>query len=207
MIARNELGTSMTKQLDNLLAKMPESAANYNNPYEMAIWADDMKMRDNMRLLDEWHFYDQPIYDGINPKDVKLLLDPNFNVLHVVNEGLRTLKHRGPYSGHFDGLFEKSFMLRFFIHMVGDFHQPLHMATRCTKALPTCDAGGNKFPLQGSTAELHALWDHAMEYLRPEGGRVIFHCVFNVYSHSTRRLYKNMRRLPLKSALNTIEIN
>ena len=87
-------------------------------------------------------------------------------------ENLKTLKYRGPYPNGFDGQFEKSWSLRFFIHFVGDLHQPLHVATRCTPAMPECDAGGNKFPLKGSPNELHALWDQAMNYLKPDGGRV-----------------------------------
>ncbi len=63
-------------------------------------------------------------------------------------------------------------MLRFFIHMVGDFHQPLHMTSRCTQAMPACDAGGNKFKLKGSAKVLHALWDYALGFLKPDGGRV-----------------------------------
>jgi hypothetical protein len=75
---------------------------------------------------------------------------------------MRTLKFKGPYPYHFDGHMEKSYMLRFLIHMVGDQHQPLHVATRCTTKLPECDAGGNKFPISDPAKELHALWDWAM---------------------------------------------
>ncbi len=64
-------------------------------------------------------------------------------------------------------------MLRFFIHMVGDFHQPLHVTSRCTKEMPECDAGGNKFVIKGSPKELHALWDQALNFLKPDGGRVL----------------------------------
>ena len=87
---------------------------------------------------------------------------------------MKAMKHQGSYPFHFDGVFEKSFMMRFFIHMVGDFHQPLHMTTRCTWDLPGCDKGGNLFPLTGTPKELHALWDEAMTYLKPDGGRVFF---------------------------------
>ena len=84
MIARNEIGENKAKQLDSLMAVMPESEVNYANPYEMAIWADDIKLKDGYKLLDGWHFYDQPFCDGIDPKKIKLVLDPNFNVIHTV---------------------------------------------------------------------------------------------------------------------------
>ena len=84
MIARRELGADMTKHIDNLIAVMPEPEVNYPNPYEMAIWADDIKLRDHYRLLDGWHFYDQPFCDGIDPKNIKLIIDPQYNVMHLV---------------------------------------------------------------------------------------------------------------------------
>lgn len=50
--------------------------------------------------------------------------------------------------------------LRFFIHFVGDIHQPLHVSTRCSEQYPKGDNGGNFFPLQdGRYPNLHALWD------------------------------------------------
>ena len=171
MIARNELGNDRVNQLDSLIAVMEEPEVNYPNPYEMAIWADDIKLRDYYKLLDGWHFYDQPFYDGIDPKDTTAILDPNFNVLHTTIECLKTLKSRqGPY--HMDGQFEKSLALRFFVHMAGDFHQPLHMTTRFTQKHKDGDAGGNKFEIKGTPYELHALWDQGMKKLSPDGGRV-----------------------------------
>ena len=173
MIARKELGSKLVKKLDELIAKMPEKAANYPNPYEIAIWPDDIKLRDEMTLFNGWHIYEQPIYDGIDPKKVTLIVDRNFNVANTVVECLKTLKYSGPYPHHFDGVFEKSFMMRFFIHMVGDLHQPLHTASRCTPAHPGCDFVGRKFILKGDPEDLHSLWDYAMGPLKPEGGRVI----------------------------------
>lgn len=50
--------------------------------------------------------------------------------------------------------------LRFFIHFVGDLHQPLHVSTRCSEAHPQGDNGGNFFPLKGDRyGNLHAVWD------------------------------------------------
>ena len=83
MIARNEIGSDLSKKIDALIAQMPEAEVNYQNPYEIAIWADDIKIRDSFKLLDGWHFYDQPFCDGIDPKDITLKLDPNYNVVHT----------------------------------------------------------------------------------------------------------------------------
>ena len=50
--------------------------------------------------------------------------------------------------------------IRLLIHYVGDFHQPLHCATRVNKNYPKGDLGGNMFKLTGDDlGELHAVWD------------------------------------------------
>ena len=55
----------------------------------------------------------------------------------------------------------KSQALRLLIHYYGDVHQPLHIANRYTKDLPSGDRGGNDFPLKYhyTANELHAVWD------------------------------------------------
>ena len=54
----------------------------------------------------------------------------------------------------------KSMAIRLLIHYVGDFHQPLHCATRVNKNYPKGDLGGNMFKLtEDDLGELHAVWD------------------------------------------------
>ncbi len=84
MIARKEMTASELAKLDSMIGYMTESEINYPNPYEIAIWADDIKLREHYKLLDGWHFYDQPFCDGIDIKDIKMILDPNFNVVNTV---------------------------------------------------------------------------------------------------------------------------
>lgn len=43
------------------------------------------------------------------------------------------------------------------IHLVGDIHQPLHIASRVTQQEPESDLGGNRFKL--GTRNLHGYWD------------------------------------------------
>ncbi|MFZ0746261.1 MAG: S1/P1 nuclease [Terracidiphilus sp.] len=56
----------------------------------------------------------------------------------------------------------KSYDLVWLLHLVGDVHQPLHCATRVTKAKPHGDEGGNLVVVKGPTLELHAFWDDAV---------------------------------------------
>ena len=58
----------------------------------------------------------------------------------------------------------KSYDLTWLLHLVGDVHQPLHCATRVSKADPGGDAGGNNVQLKcrGCPSELHMFWDNLM---------------------------------------------
>ncbi len=67
--------------------------------------------------------------------------------------------------------FHKSMMLRFFVHLVGDMHQPLHVTTRATTDRPEGDKGGNLFKLNYKINNLHSLWDQAMGMI-PQVNRV-----------------------------------
>jgi len=56
----------------------------------------------------------------------------------------------------------KSYDLVWLEHLVGDVHQPLHCATRISKAKPHRDEGGSLVVVQGPAKELHAFWDDAV---------------------------------------------
>ena len=55
----------------------------------------------------------------------------------------------------------KSYDLVWLLHLVGDVHQPLHDATRVSKADPNGDRGGNSVTLckKPCKNELHGFWD------------------------------------------------
>jgi hypothetical protein len=54
--------------------------------------------------------------------------------------------------------------MRFLIHLIGDIHQPLHMAALVDERFPSGDKGGNAYLLKNHYAspELHAVWDHVV---------------------------------------------
>lgn len=57
---------------------------------------------------------------------------------------------------------EKSMMLRYLVHVVGDVHQPLHSAELIDeKKFPKGDMGGNLFEIKYSPTivNLHEFWD------------------------------------------------
>jgi S1/P1 Nuclease len=52
----------------------------------------------------------------------------------------------------------KSYDLSWFLHLIGDVHQPLHCVTRVSAAQPEGDDGGNGVKLT-SPSNLHSYWD------------------------------------------------
>jgi hypothetical protein len=69
--------------------------------------------------------------------------------------------------------FEKSFMIRNFIHIIGDIHQPLHAAELYSQQFQKGDEGGNLFKIEYSDNinNLHKLFDSGVDKL-PELKRV-----------------------------------
>lgn len=98
-----------------------------------------------------WHFIDTPFStDGTALPQVSLL--NSAQKIAVFRQALATSEP--------DLL--KSYDLVWLLHLVGDIHQPLHCATRVTKAKPLGDLGGNLVVINGPTKELHAFWDDAV---------------------------------------------
>lgn len=138
-----------------MLSYMKEKDVNYKSWYELACWPDDLRGT-GLTLFGGWHYSDLPFYDGINPSEAKYQPHPGYNATYILQEAIRVFENQSAK------MFFKSLMLRFFIHVVGDMHQPLHMTTRITKQHRDGDRGGNLFRLQGSAKNLHALWDQVM---------------------------------------------
>lgn len=96
------------------------------------------------------------------------------NVSSVVPELVSWLKKEPGYETGYtyekvnkyfpNGTDAESIALRFLIHFVGDFHQPLHCLARVNEDYPKGDAGGNAFelPYRYRVENLHALWDSVL---------------------------------------------
>jgi hypothetical protein len=57
---------------------------------------------------------------------------------------------------------ERAVQLAWILHLVGDIHQPLHASARITPEHAEGDRGGNLFPVEGVTSNLHGWWDTAL---------------------------------------------
>jgi hypothetical protein len=78
---------------------------------------------------------------------------------------------------NFNEQFEKSFLLRFLVHVIGDIHQPLHSSSLVNDIFPNGDLGGNLFKINYSQNidELHKLFDSGADKLGAELKRVTYY--------------------------------
>eukprot|EP01022_Parablepharisma_sp_SALTPOND_P000783 TRINITY_DN105038_c0_g1_i1.p1 TRINITY_DN105038_c0_g1~~TRINITY_DN105038_c0_g1_i1.p1 ORF type:complete len:259 (-),score=27.42 TRINITY_DN105038_c0_g1_i1:371-1051(-) len=166
-IARKDFTPETNQKIQKYLSYMKENDINYPQFYELACWPDDVR-RTGLRAFDGWHYSDEPFYDGIDPEDATFIPHPHYNVTHTVSEIMTILK-----KGDNGQMFYKSWMLRYFLHLMGDMHQPMHMTTRVSQEHKDGDKGGNLFILKGGAKNLHALWDTVMHKI-PKVKRVWF---------------------------------
>jgi len=119
---------------------------------EAATWLDTLREEDS-KALRAMHYIDLPIItEGMHAPKLKPM-----NGLIAYNQSKAML-----LDNHTSSL-ERIVALRVLIHVAGDLHQPLHAATRVTRAYPEGDAGGNRvaLPKNKIAKNLHAYWDRA----------------------------------------------
>ena len=143
---------------------------------ECATFADNIKYHGG-GFQATWHFRDRPYLDhGGKISDFSYKNAPR-DIVGAFN-GIRNWFNHTPASTS-DFYVEQikahqmctkndanalSTAMRFFIHLIGDIHQPLHMAALVDERFPSGDKGGNAYLLKNhySSPELHAVWDHVV---------------------------------------------
>lgn len=112
-------------------------------------WADEIKSDSTYSATYQWHYQNLPA--GLPKEDIIYLTDNPasegqhiFYALDILTKQLKQDKHNQE-------------ALKFFVHLVGDLHQPMHMGR------PE-DLGGNKLPVQwfSRKTNLHAIWDSSV---------------------------------------------
>jgi len=117
---------------------------------EASVWFDTLRKK-NSDTFRAMHYVDVPfLTDGMRAPKVKPM-----NGLIAFNQSRALLlENRG-------SSLERVFALRVLLHVAVDLHQPLHAATRVSRAYPFGDAGGNQvaLPKNKIAKNLHAYWD------------------------------------------------
>jgi len=179
-IAKKYFKSETLTKIMNYLSYTPQNDLNYDNLYELACWSEDIHSA-ALQLYDDWHFAYQQFYDNIKPEESTLLPKPQNNITYVLNETINFFNKNDT-----NRTFDKAIMLRFYFHLIGDLHQPLHVMTRITANRKNGDQGGMLFKLKGEYDNLHTLWDSMMGKL-PKIRRVFFLIYVKYKSHWKRK--------------------
>ena len=129
-----------------------------------AHWPDDLRPLPEFDCFKELHFVDTPFSDD----GTALPSLPVPDIINALKDAVDTLKTSTDDNA-------RAQALRFLIHFVGDIHQPLHSATRVSKANPEGDRGGNLISISINAngtvkkTNLHSFWDGGLGTF-PAGG-------------------------------------
>jgi len=164
LMFRNSNAFYLAQNLTSILNKL--SHGKITNFVESATWPDDIKSF-SLNLMDNWHFLNIPI--RLNDTDKPHIEHNPNNALAFMKTAMKTLTlWTKEEINELNGDFEKSMMLRYLIHVVGDIHQPLHAAEffdneRFIKG----DYGGNLFYINYTDriGNLHKFFDSGADSL------------------------------------------
>jgi len=122
---------------------------------EMARWADDV--RGTPFDHPTWHYAGRPVIDKRKPPSPLPPDAASGAAMEAYALNLRVAGFKGASPA------ERAVALCWVFHLVGDIHQPLHMADQHSAALAKGDQGGNlqfiRDPRSGAFLNLHSFWD------------------------------------------------
>ncbi len=148
------------EQIIDDLAGFSQFFPNHSEPLSASVWFDNLRSY-GINAFRTWHYIDIPYYpDGLpfgksehNVSDV--------NVVWALKQSYESLMELNDNGCDFKpNLWNKNFMLRVLLHLVGDIHQPFHNIERFRK-YHEGDMGGNRYHVwyQWKFTTLHGFWD------------------------------------------------
>lgn len=147
-LAYVQLSPVTKKKVDALLSEFYQG--NSLKAFEQAsTWADFLRFK-KIDTYNAWHYIRTPIVRDIMaaPPDI-----PKPNVLTASIAQSLILQDASSTNS------QKAWALRMLIHLIGDLHQPLHVATLVNTQFPRGDLNGLKFLLKARYKTLHYFWD------------------------------------------------
>ena len=153
-VAYERLKPNVKLVVDDLIKKIHTEYPEINSLADLAIWPDAIRGQ-RIDAYTHWHYIDVAFSnDGTA---VKNLIDTDNAAwaLHSISAVLKN-SHANPY--------ERARFLAFFVHIVGDLHQPLHTVSLITASRPDGDKGGNLYYVQynNEKTNVHKLWDEGV---------------------------------------------
>ncbi len=154
-IAYWQLSNEARAEADRLIALLAQFEPRADHAVPASVWMDDLKST-GFRAMNTWHYINIPHNAGALT-EVPPARDEN--VVWAIEEATETFEN--PRATDFN----KAFMLRILLHLVGDIHQPLHTVGRCTQEHPGGDRGGNDFRILDGREDisLHFYWDRTAD--------------------------------------------
>ncbi len=139
LVAQKHLKKSVNRKVNAVLGQ--------NSLAEVSNWMDDIKSDTLYNHTHDWHWVTIP--QGQTYEQSKK--NPKGDIVMKINELVATLK-----AGNLQPAQEEEY-LKYLVHLVGDFHQPLHVGDRD-------DQGGNRVRVTwfGENSNLHRVWDSDM---------------------------------------------
>ena len=154
-LAARKLQPEVVKKMDALLPLL-DTRFNGGHPYNLVtagLWLDDMRGLGKANPWSRWHYVDIPCAG-----DRAYTVPPPPHALWALDQATEALRSQSAAPRI------RAEALAQIMHLVGDIHQPLHVATRN-------DRGGNDVPIIPLAASsgvgpsnLHAFWDAACRY-------------------------------------------
>ena len=203
LIAKGQLTPAATKSVQEILAFAFDGDQGEDPFLFASVWPDLIKDK-GLRTMDSWHYVNFVFAPKrlVSARATAYLQGgESSQVVAITDQCLKTL--RNPQAGKW----EKAFMLRWLIHLVGDIHQPLHCATLYTAQFKAGDLGGIKFALPlKDTPNLHFLWDSglgAIPNLRYfEYSEKPDHAPSEALRHAAKAMMESVPRVKLPQLLN-----
>lgn len=158
-IAKDQLDTEMIQKVEELLTYFEDDFPESSTFVTASCFPDDLTPL-GLSGFKVWHGVLTPYYidDFLDEKElgcIEALIKDN-NLHAAIRQCVKTLKNPAAKT------WEKSFMLRFLLHCVGDIHQPLHCIQLYNTQFPQGDLAGHRFKISGMPYKnLHLLWDSA----------------------------------------------
>jgi hypothetical protein len=121
-----------------------------------ARWPDDVRDDPTFHHFN-WHFINMPYKPAAEPAGIRTREPEANNILRAYQQNREVLRSKTSTPA------DRAMALAWIMHLVGDVHQPLHIATLFSRQFPKGDRGGNLFFIRvepgTSVISLHQFWD------------------------------------------------